>query len=231
MLHDLLGGVDLSSEALRTRDDAEGLAPLIGLLDNAEYWLSFELAPFEPLLAYTPSPLRELAVGLTLRFGESIDGRLHEDEIHGFSASILGALPADVAGPLEQGIESLRRAVAARERTEEILSSGFAEYRPPQALSVHALLAKSKALLRVDGKPLSKKSPIEVEIGRPVVISAADESGKALESPTVESELNAPVLARRDDPAGTRTVLFQIPGRYRVRVPGRLEGDGVLLAR
>ena len=56
---ELLGGVDLSVTRLRTEAQSDPtLSPLVEMMDNAEYWLSFDMGDyFEPLLTGCPSPL------------------------------------------------------------------------------------------------------------------------------------------------------------------------------
>lgn len=150
-LPELVGGIDLSAESLRSRKDQAGLTPLVELLANAEYWLSFDLGTFEPLLTKSPSPLRELGVGIALRFGENVEGRLSAADLSTARSSLVEPLPPDVKEALHAGLEILERALIARDRWTELEREGFALYSPKQNLSVHALMAGGRAEIRADG--------------------------------------------------------------------------------
>src|SRR5258708_2034603 len=77
----LVGGVELSLAILNRREDASEITAFAQMLANAEYWLSFDMAAFEPLLSKSPSPLRELGVAIALRFGEGFDGGLSLEDL------------------------------------------------------------------------------------------------------------------------------------------------------
>ncbi len=222
---ELLGGADLSTKALIDRQAA---GPLVEMLSNAEYWLSFELSSFEPLLVRAPSPLRELGVGIALRFGEGIDGQLNLGDLALARDFLKTAAPPELEAGLASGLASLERAVSTREKLAEFETQGFVRYAPGQALSVHGLRAGGSAEIAVDGVPLGKET--QLALGVPVVISATDEKKRSLAPPEIESELMAPIWAKPlPDKADSRTVLFLVPGRYRLRVPGRAEGGRSVL--
>lgn len=221
---ELVRGVDLSSKALRAR----GLTALAEVLTNGEYWLSFELSRFEPLLACAPSPLRELGVGVVLRFGEGVDGRLEARDLERARELLLPGLPSDLAGAIEAALGTLGRALSARERLEAHEREGFARYTASSALSVHGLRAGGRAQIIAGDRFLARDA--ELALGEVHALSAADERGRALSAPEVESETGAPIWARAPEKE-TRAVLLVVPGRYRLRVPGRAEAQLSILAR
>ena len=226
---ELLGGQGLSPAELRKRPDAESLEPFIELLANAEYWLSFELVTFEPALALCPSPLRELAVGIALRFGHAIDGALEGRDLESFAANMLDTLPADLRAAVDTGLTTLRRVVGARVERAAHLAAGFKPYEPDAVLSVHALRASGSGTILIDGLPPRSGGAIEVAVGAPIALRATDERGRPLEAPAIERRDPAPILAKDDD--GTRTAIFLVPGKYRVRVPGKAQGALTIVAR
>lgn len=224
---ELVGGLDLSPKALRERPDAAELAPIAELMANAEYWIAFEVASFDPLLLRCPSPLRELGVGVALRFCESVDGQLSAAELDAARAQLLPGLPADVASAIEEGLSVLAHFVTARDAAEELKTRGFTPYAPSGGLSIAGLRSLGRAEIYADGEKLDRDGALP--LGVPVVLTATDERGKALPAPEVESDLGAPLLAQSDD--GERSVVLLVPGRYRLRVPGRSEGVRNVLAR
>ncbi|MFO0726855.1 MAG: hypothetical protein U1E65_23925 [Myxococcota bacterium] len=222
---ELLAGADLSSKALLER---AATGPLYELIANAEYWLSFELSTFEALLMRAPSPLRELGVGIALRFGEGIDGQLHPADLAAARAFFSAEAPAELGAALEMGLGSLERAVAVRERLAEFEAEGFQRYAATQALSVHGLRAGGSAEIEINGAPLKKDTIIA--LGAPVELRAIDEKKRHLAPPEIESELSAPLWAKPvPDKGETRVVLFVVPGRYRLRVPGRADATKTVL--
>jgi hypothetical protein len=229
-LPELVGGLDLSSESLRGRADKETLTPLLELLANAEYWLSFDVGTFEPLLTKTPSPLRELGVGIALRFGENVEGRLSSSDLDSARTGLVERLPDDLKQALSLGLEVLERAVSARDGGSALERDGFAPYSPKKNLSVHALMAGGKGEIRADGQVLRKGQRLRVEIGRPVQLAGFDDRGQPAAAPEIETRTEGSVLARDGKEANLRDVVLLVPGAYRVRVPGKLEGDGFLLA-
>ncbi|MCC7381861.1 MAG: hypothetical protein IT384_08535 [Deltaproteobacteria bacterium] len=228
-LPDLVLGHDLSHAALLARDDSAALGALIELLQNAEYWLSFELSSFEPLLSRCPSPLRELGVGIELRFGEGVDGHLSSEDLSEARRQLLPSLPADLGRAIGSGIEALEHAVAARDRLPDLEALGFASYQPASGLSVHGLRAGGRATILGDGEAL--RGDAVLPIGKPVVLTATDDRDKPLAPPEVENDLSPPLLAKNGAEDGEREVVFLVPGRYRLRVPGRAEGVKTVLVR
>ncbi|MBI2377464.1 MAG: hypothetical protein HYV07_25915 [Deltaproteobacteria bacterium] len=228
-LTSLPGGALLSAQALEARPEARSLGDLIAVLRNAEYWINFDLSTFEPLMSKSPSPLRELAVGIVLRFGEGIDGALSHDDLARARGALLGGLPADLEGAVKAGLDTLERAVSVREALEALKSEGFAVLRPKTTLSVHGLMSNvGRARLLLDGAPLTS-TELSVELGRLVRIDALDERGRPTDRPELENELSAAILFR-DEAPGSRTFVLTTPGLYRVRVPGRVEGDRRIIA-
>ena len=231
-LPELLGGLNLGANALRSRSDAAQLTTLIELLANAEYWLSFDLAGFEALLARSPSPLRELAVGIALRYGEGIDGSVQASDVASARTVLLSSIPADLESGLVRGLDTLDRSIAARDRRADFAAEGFEEYTPTAALSIHALMAMGRARIEVSGARSGLGGgTFEVELGVPLDLSSSDDRGKALDPPEIESELGAPLIVRRPEGSPARRVVFLVPGRYRLRVPNRSEGARWLIAR
>lgn len=223
---ELVGGLELAVESLRA---TPATAPLAALLDNARYWLSFDLARFEPSLAGMPAPLRELAVGIVLRFGETLDGRLTLGDLERFRGELVAALPAELGPGLGAAADTLARTVTARDATEARLAEGFAAYAPATALSVHALRASGRSTIDLDGDR-GGRGETTVEVGRVLRLSATDERGRPLEPPEVEGP---GLVLVREAPGvpGARDVILNVPGRYRLRVPGRAEGNRRVLAR
>lgn len=225
----LVGGIELNHTHLKGRPDANTLGAFAQMLANAEYWLSFDLAAFEPLLAKSPSPLRELGVAVTLRFGEGLGGELSLAELERAREILCTKLAEDLRAGVETGLRTLERAVRARELVSELEGTGFRRYQASQALSVHALRAMGRSSIRIDGVKDETKRP-EVQIGEQLVLSAVDERGRPLPPPEVESPLDAPLYARDDKEAGKRTIVLLVPGEYGVRVPGRATGERKLIA-
>jgi hypothetical protein len=226
-LRELLGNVDLA--LLSKREDASAI-PLVQMLANAEYWLSFEVASFEPLLARSPTPLRELGVAIALRFGDGVDGMLQAGDIERSKDPILSKLPADLKDGIARGLETLTSAVSARDRLPILEETGFKQYAAGQSLSVHALRAMGRSNIAISGVADDEKK-IEVKLGTEVELSATDEKGRPLPPPEVESRLEAPLYSKDDSANNKRTIYLFVPGEYHVRVPGRATGDRKLFAR
>jgi hypothetical protein len=224
----LVGGVELSSSTLTKRsEDATGA--LVQMLANAEYWLSFDLASFEPLLAKSPSPLRELGVAIALKFGEGLDGGLSLDDLSRAREALAAKIAEDLKKGIEEGLGLLERAVRARESIAELEADGFHRYQVTQARTVNALRAMGKSKITVVGHA-DDDEDVPVKIGERIVLSASDEKGRPLPAPEIESHLDAPLYAKDEKQANTRTVFLLVPGEYFVRVPGRATGDRKLIA-
>src|SRR5688572_5213357 len=112
---DLVGGVDLSTSALEKRED---VAEFARMLANAEYWLSFDMASFEPLLEKSPSPLRELGVAVLLRFSEQMLGELTLADLEEAKKIVIPGLTTDLQPGVEHGLDTLVRAVRTRDTLE-----------------------------------------------------------------------------------------------------------------
>ncbi len=230
-LPELLLGADLSAGSLRSRPDAEQLGPLIALAENADYWLSFQAGAFRPPLASCPSPLRQLAVGIALRYGHAIDGGLEPADLDIFAETIGGGLPEDLATAVKSGIDTLRRMIAAYAQQAAWLEDGWEVYAPESSLSVHELRASGTGTILIDGGPPRGAGAIDTALGAPVVLSATDERGRPLTPPAIERPDHWPVLSRTDEAKGERTAILFVPGKYRVRVPGKAHGALSLFAR
>lgn len=224
---ELVGGLELSAAHLHRREDAGAIEAFTRMLANAEYWLSFELASFEPLLETCPSPLRELGVAITLRFNDRMDGELTRDDLSR-ARELLAGLSSDLASGVAEGLETLLRAVDARESRPRFEAEGFSIYNPTSALSVHSLRAMGKASISVFGRSATDKQ-LAVRVGEAIRLSAVDERNRPVKPPEIESRLGAPVLTR-DEPEGARSVIFLVPGDYVLRVPGRAAGERKLRA-
>lgn len=226
VLPDLVGGIELSPRSLEERED--GAVDLARMLANAEYWLSFDMASFETLLARSPSPLRELGVAISLRFSEQMLGELTLDDLTKARSEILPTLSDDLRPGIEHGLSTLERAVRTRDALAMLRAEGFTEYSGGKGTSVHALRAMGKSNISIAGYPEGEKRPA-VELGTPLVVCATDERGRPLDPPDVESRTSAPVLIK--DGEGDRTVVFYVPGEYLLRVPGKASGDRKIVAR
>lgn len=222
---ELVGGVELSSRAVR----GLGSTPLAELLTNAEYWLSFELATFESILARAPTPLRELGVGVVLRYGEGLDGRLTADDLRRARAELTTGLTPELAQAVERGLATLENAVGARTRIADLEGRGYARYTPATSLSVHGLRAGGTAHVLIDEHRAERDTVLS--LGHEHALQATDERGRPLAAPELESESGAPVWAQPADKREIRSVVVVVPGRYRIRVPGRADAARTVLAR
>lgn len=224
----LVEGAELSAGALAQRPDAQALADFAKMMANAEYWLSFDLASFEPLLARCPSPLRELGVAVLLRFSEDVGGALELQDILRAREGLQATLPMDLWPGVEAGLDTLARAVKARDAQIGWTTDGFVPHMKDGGMNLHTLRAMGSARIAVAGADDKDKLP-HVPVGAPVEVHAADERGRPLDPPEVESLLGAEVLVRDADKR--REVVFLIPGEYHLRVPTKATGDRKLVAR
>ena len=219
---ELANGLDLSAGALRTRADAHKMVAFLQMLDNAAYWLSFDLHPFEPALLAAPSPLRELGVAVALRFGEGMDGRLTATDLRTAQSFLLRRIAPDLRPGVTEALARLRAMTEVRDRQADLIADGFEPYRPEPALSVHALRVMGAATILVDGQRATDPTAT-LPLGVPVALSATDDKGRSLDPPEIESDTDAPLLVRPH--ADGREVVFMVPGRYRLRVRERAAGD------
>src|SRR5205814_9321811 len=104
IMRETVGGLELSVASLARREDANKIKPFAQMLANAEYWLSFDMASFEPLLAKSPSPLRELGVAVALKFGEGMDGGLSLADVERAREAIATKLTGDLKSGIELGL-------------------------------------------------------------------------------------------------------------------------------
>ena len=227
-LPELAGGLSLSVESLRRRDDADKMETFIQMLANAEYWLSFDLHSFEPILASAPSPLRELGVAAALRFSERVDGRLSVADLDAAEQFVLRRIAPDLRAGVTEGLNRLKAVVDTRDQQESLAAEGYVAYDHEPALSVHALRAMGRAHIIVDGDR-DRPNTIEAQVGHPVRLSSIDDKDRPLDPPEIETDTGAPLLVRSID--GARDVIFMVPGRYRIRVPGRASGDKKVMVR
>ena len=225
---ELASGLRLSVEALRARPDAHKMETFLQMLDNAEYWLSFDLHAFEPVLTCAPSPLRELGVAVALKFSENLDGRLAMDDLDAADGYLQRRIAPDLRPGVTEALRRLRAIVDLRDRQAQLADDGFEVYEPEPALSVHALRAAGRATIVVDG---SAEAPatLELVVGVPVRLASTDEKGRPLAPPEIETDTGAPLLVRSIDDA--RDVMFMVPGTYRLRVRGRASGDKKAIVR
>jgi hypothetical protein len=229
VMRELVAGVDLSTAALSKRTDAAQHSTFAQMLSNAEYWLSFDLAAFEPLLMKSPSPLRELGVAIALRFSEGIDGGLTLGDLGRARELLDPNLADDLKRGVTAGLEALERVVKARESIPALEEAGFKRYAATPSLSVHALRAMGKSNIAIAGHADDEKR-VEVRIGEQIQLTATDERGRPLQAPEIESHLEAPLYARDESEPNKRTIFLLVPGEYFVRVPGRATGDRKLVA-
>jgi hypothetical protein len=223
-MRELVGGLELSLSTLLRRDDASTFAQMLA---NAEYWLSFDVAAFEPMLSKSPSPLRELGVAIALRFSECMDGGLTLSDLDR-ARQMIGLLATDLKEGVEEGLRTLERAVKARESIPALEQQGFRPYVVTPALSVHALRAMGKSHIEIVGHGTEERK-VEVRFGEPITLASTDERGRPLSPPEVESHVEAPLYVREDS-ENQRTIFLLVPGEYFVRVPGRATGERKLIA-
>jgi len=224
----LLGGAQLAPSQLRARADAEQLGDFIKMLANAEYWIGFDLASFEPWLNKCPSPLRELGVAVLLKYGEDIGGRLGQRDIERAQEGLQSTLPSDLDEGVQRGLLSLKRAVQARDRAPGLLQDGFHTSQRNAGMAAHALRAMGSASIWIQGVGAKDRAP-QLEVGAPILMRASDERGRALSPLEIDSAMSAEVLIRDEEQA--RTVVFLVPGEYQVRVPSKASGARKLLLR
>ena len=227
-LVELAGGVRLSAEAIRSRSDGHRMETFVQMLENAEYWLSFDLHAFEPVLTTAPSPLRELGVAVALKFNDRPDGLLGTEDVNAAQQFLLRRIAPDLRPGVTEALQRLSAIVELRDRKEALFEDGYLEYAPEPALSVHALRAMGRATILVDGAEDDAKV-LALNVGQPVHLSAIDEKQRPLDPPEIETDTGAPLWIRpRDD---GRDVLFLVPGAYRLRVRGRASGDKKVMVR
>jgi hypothetical protein len=213
---------DAAALAARREPPCRALAQL---LRNAQYWLSFQVARFEPLLRFAPSPLVEVGVGVLLRFGESPSGHLEPRDLEAARAAF-SDLPPDVAGPFSEALGVLERGVGARERLPALEGEGFRPTQKRGGVSAFALRAAGRAVIAVGGHAGSGR--VEVPLGTPLTVTATDERARPLPPPEISSSTGAPVWRDGADPP---RILLLVPGDYTAQVPGRASGARRLLAR
>lgn len=199
------------------------------MMANAEYWISFELAAFESLLAKSPSPLRELGVAVALRFSEGLDGGLSTGDIRRAREAFGTTIPEDLRRGIEAGLSILERGVNARESISSREKEGFQRYAFTQSLSVHALRAMGRSNISI-ARCANEDKKVQVRIGEEISLAATDEKGRPLSAPEIESLVEAPLYVREGPEPHRRTIFLLVPGEYIVRVPGRATGDRKLIA-
>ena len=221
--------VDLSLKTLASRPDLSRLTSLLKMMENADYWLSFELARFESFLMLSPSPIRELGVGLALRFAEQIEGQLSREDLRTARSEVLADdLPGDIAEGVSTVIDILERAVTVRDQAAELESEGFVQSEARPVLSPGILQAMGRATVHVEGQP-DNVSPIYVPLGSELIVSATDEKGRPIEPPVIENAMGPPVWMRTED--RRRWIVIAVPGMYALRSPFKAEGARKVIAR
>lgn len=226
LLPELVGGIDLKPSVLSAGPDADEIGEFIKMLVNAEYWIGFDLASFEPMLTQCPSPLRELGVGILLKYCEHVDGALGSEDLQRAHDHLKDYLPQRLWVAVSAGIASLSRAVLARDNREAWLQDGFQPSQQEAGFGAHALRAMGSAHITIEGVEDEARRP-QLQVGTPIVLSATDERGRELAPPETASKLAAEVLTK--DERHTRTVVFVIPGEYQVSVPTKATGSRKLL--
>src|SRR5688572_17278588 len=151
-LPDLVGGIELSASAIEKREDAPALSDFARMLANAEYWLSFDMASFEPLLEKSPSPLRELGVAVLLRFSEQMLGELTVQDLEVAKKVVVPSLTLDLQPGVEHGLDTLVRAVKTRDMLDALRAEGFSEYTGGKGSSVHTMRLAGASSITIDGK-------------------------------------------------------------------------------
>ena len=220
--------VDLSAKALASRPDAGELMALIQMMENADYWLSFEVADFEPLLTLSPAPLRALGVAIALRYAEEIEGKLMQSDLTRVREDILRDLPEDLAAGMSAAVDILERAVTVRDRVPELEAAGFQRSEARVVLNANIIQAMGRADIRIEGQP-DEALRVEAPIGQPLVVSATDERGRPIDPPIIESATQPPVWMRDEDQ--TRSIVLMVPGPYTLRVAFKAEGARRVVAR
>ncbi len=226
VLAELVGSIDLKPSVLSARPDVAEIGEFIKMLVNAEYWIGFDLASFEPMLTRCPSPLRELGVGILLKYCEQVDGTLGTEDLQRATEHLQDYLPEDLWAGVQAGISSLTRAVQARDQSEALLQEGFETSQQEAGFGAHALRAMGSAHITIQGIDDKERRP-QLQVGVPIVLSATDERERDLAPPEIASKLAAEVLTK--DNRHQRTVIFLIPGEYQVRVSTKASGARKLL--
>lgn len=227
-LPELVNGLDLSRSALLKIEDQSNVATLVEILTNAEYWLSYEPESFDHELMLCPSPLRELGIGIALRFGHSLNGDLTEQDIEQCRQLLSPELSNEMADGVERALQTLKRVVEIRQVSDTYRDQGYQLYEESKTLSVHALRASGRATIKLDGRMVSS-SNTPIMIGQAVKIAALDEKGRPLSLPEIFNSNKAPIYYRDSPEQDYRECIFAVPGMYRVSVPTRPEGGHKLL--
>ncbi|MEE2901241.1 MAG: hypothetical protein VYC39_02880 [Myxococcota bacterium] len=229
-LPELLDGLTLTRQSLEQRNENGAVSSLLELISNAEYWLSYETDNFDPNLMYCPSPLRELGVGITLRFGHSLEGLLAIEDIESCREEIMSTLPQDFHEGFQNGLDTLTRVVEVRAQVPSLEEQGYRRYEESKKLSIHALRASGRATIKLNGRHVtSQKSTFLV--GESIRISAVDSQNRPIDLPEVSNRTGSPILSKDSLDGDSRECIFTIPGIYRVSVPSRAEGGHKLFIR
>jgi hypothetical protein len=233
----LVGDLDLSLAQLAAHPEAKRLQSLIELLTNAEYWLSYEPDAFDQAVLKSPSPLRELGIGIALKFGHSVGGELARCDLEICRTQLSQELPPEFFEGIEQGIMSLIRLVEINTQLDEITDEGYRVYEFTNTLSVHALRASGRATIKLDGRFVTGTQS-DVKIGQSIKLSALDENARPIKLPEINDKVGGSIYARDHlldrraslDPLAAspdqeyREYIFTVPGLYRVSVPSCAEG-------
>ena len=229
-LPELVGGLSLTRQSLEQRNEDGALSNLLELISNAEYWLSYETDNFDPNLMYCPSPLRELGVGITLRFGHSLEGLLAIEDIESCRDELMTQLPTDFQEGFNTGLETLTRVVNTSKKTHDFEEQGFRRYEESKKLSVHALRASGRATIKLNGKHVTSQQSSFL-VGEPIKISAVDSSNRPIDLPELSNRAGAPIFSKDSIDGEWRECIFTVPGMYRVSVPSRAESGHKLFIR
>jgi len=222
-LPELVGGLDLSRNKLAEHPDESQIGTLMELLTNAEYWLSYEPEAFDNAVLKTPSPLRELGIGIGLRFGQSLDGELAEPDIEACRQQLAKELPPELFKGIERGLHTLSRVIKIRNKLSTFTEQGYRIYEATNTLSVHALRASGRATIKIDGRMVAS-SQTDIKIGQSIKLAALDENARALSLPEINDKMGGSIYVRDDAQKEFREFIFTVPGLYRVTVPSRSEG-------
>ena len=229
-LPELLGGLTLTRQSLEQRNEEGAVSNLLELISNAEYWLSYETDNFDPNLMYCPSPLRELGVGITLRFGHSLEGLLTLEDIESCREELMSTLPTDLHEGFQSGLDTLTRVVTVRSQIPTFVDKGYRRYEESKKLSIHALRASGRATIKLNGKHVTSQQSTFL-LGEPIQISAVDASNRSIDLPEISNRSGSPIFSKDAFDGEWRECIFTVPGLYRVSVPSRAEGGHKLLIR
>lgn len=194
-------------------EEALSSGPLARMHANGAYWLRFQGVDLPPEVLACESPLRELAIGTVLRFGDPLDPELTPDMVTQVAAELAGQAKAPPAV-----LRQLERFADALASVSTWLERGFAWRASNASASGYMVRAGGRhdATWEIDGQALGEEAPAGCTIDVRVV---APGTGR-VPAPDIHNERGAQHLWRRTS-ADHQQVVLCIPGRYLLALPGQ----------